>query len=54
VEVRRTPGGPAPAETARAIAASEARLTDDEEWFAETLGSLRAAEEELKAAVAGL
>ena len=34
VGVRRTHGGPAPAETARALAASEATLADDERWVA--------------------
>jgi argininosuccinate lyase len=54
VEVRRMPGGPAPSETAKAIAVSEARLAEDVEWFQSTLARLRAAEEALKSAVAAL
>jgi argininosuccinate lyase len=54
VDVRTTPGGPAPGETARAIAASEAILAEDQGWFAGTVGRLRAAEEALKQAVAQL
>jgi argininosuccinate lyase len=34
VEVRRTPGGPAPEETARALAASRTLLEDDRVWLA--------------------
>ncbi|HKC58299.1 MAG TPA: hypothetical protein VKC35_19335, partial [Vicinamibacterales bacterium] len=33
VEVRRTPGGPAPEETARALAASRERLDRDRAWL---------------------
>ena len=33
VRVRTTPGGPAPVETARAIAASRERLAVDEDWM---------------------
>ena len=51
VEVRKTPGGPAPTETARAVAASEARLAADVEWFDATLARLRSAEQALKTAV---
>jgi len=54
VEVRKTPGGPAPSETARAIGASEARLAADVERFALTMSHLRAAEEALKHAVTAL
>jgi argininosuccinate lyase len=54
VEVRTTPGGPAPSETARAIAESEALLDRDTAWFAETVARLRAAEDRLKQAVAAL
>ena len=54
VEVRRTPGGPAPSETARAIDASQATLASDAEWFTATLARLRAAEAKLKDAVAKL
>jgi argininosuccinate lyase len=50
VEVRTTPGGPAPSETARAIAASRALLASDEAWRDEARGRLRTADEELKGA----
>jgi argininosuccinate lyase len=54
VEVRTTPGGPAPSETARAIAASECTHTTDQAWFSETMGKLEAAETALEQAVASL
>ena len=54
VEVRRTPGGPAPSETARAIAVSAAKLAADVQWLADAIARLRTAERELKASVAGL
>ena len=54
VSVRRTPGGPAPEETIRAIAASRARLAVDEEWFNGTVRRLKEAEEALKRAVTAL
>jgi argininosuccinate lyase len=54
VEVRKTSGGPAPSETGRAIAQSEALLDGDMAWFADTAGRLRASEERLKGAVAAL
>ena len=51
VSVRTTPGGPAPSETARAIAASRKLLESDEEVAERTrAGKLHAAEEELKEA----
>ncbi|HXH07234.1 MAG TPA: argininosuccinate lyase, partial [Vicinamibacterales bacterium] len=40
VEVRRTPGGPAPDEARRAIAASRARLEEDRRWLEETAARL--------------
>lgn len=40
VEIRRTPGGPAPVETARAVEASRAALAADRKWVAETRGRL--------------
>jgi argininosuccinate lyase len=52
VSVRTTPGGPAPQETARAIAASRARLAGDEAWLAETRQKLAHAGEKLKASAA--
>jgi argininosuccinate lyase len=51
IHVRTTPGGPAPAETARAVAASRDILARDEAWLAETLAGLRSAESMLAAAV---
>ena len=54
VRVRTTPGGPAPAETSRAIAASRERLAADEEKMKTMVGKLRQAEERLRAAAASL
>jgi argininosuccinate lyase len=54
VDVRKTPGGPAPSETARAIAASLTLLDADERWRAATVGRLREAEKALLAASAAL
>ena len=54
VKVRATPGGPAPAETARAINASRGVLTSDDVWFEEALERLRTAEQKLEHAAAGL
>ena len=48
VEVRRTPGGPAPEETARAAAASRELLDADEGWHAATAAVLTAAARRLK------
>jgi argininosuccinate lyase len=48
VEVRRTPGGPAPEETARAVAASRELLDADEGWHAATAAVLAAAARRLK------
>ena len=54
VRVRNTPGGPAPEQTAMAIAASRSRLASDQEWLDGTLQGLRDAEKRLKDAVAAL
>jgi argininosuccinate lyase len=54
VNVRTTHGGPAPAETARAIEASRALLATDERWLSQTKEKLRAAEIRLKEAAGGL
>ncbi|HET7216507.1 MAG TPA: argininosuccinate lyase [Vicinamibacterales bacterium] len=54
VRVRTTPGGPAPQETDRAIAASRERLAEDETWMKETVEKLRCAEQALAAAAARL
>ena len=51
VEVRKTPGGPAPSETARAIAASRLRLAEDDGWLKARIEGLRGAERELDEAV---
>jgi argininosuccinate lyase len=48
VEVRTTPGGPAPAETARAVAASRQLLASDEDWLGMTRGRLAAADAALR------
>ena len=47
IEVRRTPGGPAPRETARAIQQSREALTVDASWLARTRDALTAAEARL-------
>ena len=49
VEVRRTLGGPAPEETARALEASHEQLKIDDAWRAHTGGALAAAERKLAA-----
>jgi argininosuccinate lyase len=54
VEVRTTPGGPAPSETARAIAESRTLLGKDEQWFAATVAKLRGCEMQLKEAAGQL
>jgi argininosuccinate lyase len=50
VEVRKTPGGPSPSETTRAIAGSRLRLAEDDDWLKARIESLRGAEGELVAA----
>jgi argininosuccinate lyase len=52
VEVRTTPGGPAPAVTGAAIDASARVLDEDCGWLKETTERLRAAEAALKSAAA--
>jgi argininosuccinate lyase len=47
VTVRTTPGGPAPEETARAIAASHAQLDTDRAWWTNVTDALAAAERRL-------
>jgi argininosuccinate lyase len=54
VRVRKTPGGPAPEESARAVTRSRATLAADSEWHAQAIERLRAAERSLKSAAAGL
>ncbi|MEN3339205.1 MAG: argininosuccinate lyase [Acidobacteriota bacterium] len=48
VEVRTTPGGPAPVETARAVTVSRRLLAADEEWLGITRARLAAAHEALR------
>jgi argininosuccinate lyase len=47
VDVRRTFGGPAPEETARASAVARARLDEDQAWWTSTTDALTAAEQRL-------
>jgi argininosuccinate lyase len=54
VRVRTTPGGPAPAETARAIERSRGLLRQDEQWCRGAGGKLRGAEALLRDAVQNL
>ena len=54
VDVRTTAGGPAPRETEKAIADSEAVLAADGQWLQAAVSRLRGAEAELKAAVEAL
>ena len=54
IEVRCTPGGPAPEETARAIRASRQQLEADEAWAANARGALATAERKLAAESAAL
>jgi argininosuccinate lyase len=54
VRVRTTPGGPAPVETARAIAMSHVRLATDEAWIEVTTANLRRAEAALNEAASRL
>jgi argininosuccinate lyase len=48
VEIRKTLGGPAPVETARAVAASRAALAADRKWVADTRNHLTAAATRLR------
>jgi argininosuccinate lyase len=54
VRVRTTHGGPAPSETARAIAASRETLAADVAWLEEALARLRRAEAALEESAAAL
>jgi argininosuccinate lyase len=54
VTVRRTPGGPAPEETARAADRSRARLAENRRWYDGQRATLAAAELRLKEHVQGL
>jgi len=48
VNVRQTPGGPAPSETARALAGSREVLAGDRSWMTQTSGRLAAAHARLR------
>jgi argininosuccinate lyase len=48
VAIRRTPGGPSPAETSLALGESRHRLGDDRAWLQERLDRLKEAEAELE------
>ena len=54
VEVRTTPGGPAPSVTAKAIDASRSLLAADQEWVRTKAKALEAAEKNLDAALRAL
>ncbi len=54
IEVRTTPGGPAPAVISKAIEQSRRALDADRQWVSEAAGRLTGAEESLKAAVTRL
>jgi argininosuccinate lyase len=54
VSVRRTAGGPAPAETARAVAGAETALAADLEWLAGRRAALAAAQRLLRERAAAL
>jgi argininosuccinate lyase len=54
VDVRRTFGGPAPEETARAAAVSAKLLEADEAWWTKATGALGAAERSLRERSAAL
>ncbi len=48
VEIRRTPGGPSPSETARAVEASRSELAKDRQWLVDTRSKLSRAEARLR------
>jgi argininosuccinate lyase len=54
VDVRTTPGGPSPRETARAVDLANASLAVDRQWLADVRGKLAAADEALRSAAKGL
>jgi argininosuccinate lyase len=54
VRVRTTPGGPAPAVTAKAVAESRQLLSMDDAWHLQAVKRLRDAEAMLRSAAAGL
>jgi len=54
VGIRKTHGGPAPSETARALGVSREALAADEKWSAEAKARIGAAQEKLRSAAAAL
>jgi argininosuccinate lyase len=54
VAVRRTPGGPAPEETARALSASQALLDEDRAWLIARRAAIDAADAHLRERAAAL
>src|SRR4030095_16759358 len=49
VLVRRTPGGPSPVETSRALQQATAVLDADRAWLARTRATVKSAEDQLRA-----
>jgi argininosuccinate lyase len=54
VLIRRTPGGPAPEETARAVEASRRQLASDQAWWSGATAALAAADRTLRERAAAL
>jgi argininosuccinate lyase len=54
VEVRKTPGGPAPSEIAKALSASRALLDGDRKWLSDVRSKLKCADERLTEAARAL
>jgi hypothetical protein len=54
IDVRNTPGGPAPSETGRALAGSRELLASDDTWHADARERLRRADESLTEAAKSL
>jgi argininosuccinate lyase len=54
VEVRKTPGGPAPSEVARALCQSGELLERDSQWLGDARGKLQQADKQLTEAAKGL
>jgi argininosuccinate lyase len=54
IDVRTTPGGPAPVRTTEALAASEEMLARDRAWLTDTRGQLTSSSERLRAEVEAL
>jgi argininosuccinate lyase len=54
VEIRKTPGGPAPSEMVKTLAASRSLLAADTKWLSETRERLKCADERLTEAATAL